>query len=64
MHVYSKNKGDVEKTMIDFNNAQVQIQNSIHKRNEELNLSKSDKEEIDKYYSSKMIELMNKYLQK
>ena len=59
-----KNKGDVEKTIIDFNNAQVNIQNIIHKRNEELNLSESEKKEIDKYYSSKMIELMNKYLQK
>ena len=59
-----KNKGDVEKTIIDFNDAQVNIQNIIHKRNEELNLSESEKKEIDKYYSSKMIELMNKYLQK
>lgn len=58
-----KNKGDVEKTIIDFNDVQVKIQNKIHKRNEELNLSESEKEEIDKYYSSKMIELMNKYLQ-
>lgn len=58
-----KNKGDVEKTIIEFNDAQVKIQNKIHKRNEELNLSESEKEEIDKYYSSKMIELMNKYLQ-
>ena len=59
-----KNKGDVEKTMTQFNDIQLDIQNTIHKRNEELNLSKSDKEEIDKYYSSKMIELLNKYLQK
>ena len=59
-----KNKGDVEKTIIDFNDIQVDIQNTMHKRNEELNLSESEKEEIDKYYSSKMIELMNKYLQK
>ena len=59
-----KNKGDVEKTIIEFNYAQVNIQNRIHKRSEELNLSESEKEEIDKYYSSKMIELMNKYLQK
>ena len=59
-----KNKGDVEKTIIDFNDAQVNIQNMIHKRNEELNLSEYEKKEIDKYYSSKMIELMNKYLQK
>ena len=59
-----KNKGDVEKTIIDFNDAQVKIQNMIRKRNEELNLSEYEKEEIDKYYSSKMIELMNKYLQK
>ena len=59
-----KNKGNVEKTIIDFNDAQVNIQNIIHKRNEELNLSESEKKEIDKYYSSKMIELMNKYLQK
>ena len=58
-----KNKGDVENTIIEFNDAQVKIQNKIHKRNEELNLSESEKEEIDKYYSSKMIELMNKYLQ-
>ena len=56
-----KNKGDVEKTIIDFNDAQVKIQNIIHKRNEELNLSESEKKEIDKYYSNKMIELMNKY---
>ena len=59
-----KNKGDVEKTIIEFNYAQVNIQNRIHKRSEELNLSESEKEEIDKYYSSKMIELLNKYLQK
>ena len=59
-----KNKGNVEKTIIDFNDAQVKIQNMIRKRNEELNLSESEKKEIDKYYSSKMIELMNKYLQK
>ena len=59
-----KNKGDVEKTIIDFNDAQVKIQNMIRKRNEELNLSEYEKEEIDKYYSSKIIELMNKYLQK
>ena len=59
-----KNKGDVEKTIIEFNYAQVNIQNTIHKRSEELNLSKYEKEEIDKYYSSKMIELLNKYLQK
>ena len=59
-----KNKGDVEKTIIDFNDAQVKIQNMIRKRNEELNLSEYEKEEICKYYSSKMIELMNKYLQK
>lgn len=58
-----KNKGDAGKTMIQFNDIQVDIQNTIHKRNEELNLSKSEKEEIDKYYSSKMIELMSKYLQ-
>lgn len=58
-----KNKGDVEKTIIEFNDAQVKIQNKIHKINEELNLSESEKEEIDKYYSSKMIELMNKFLQ-
>lgn len=59
-----KNKGDVEKTIIDFNDVQVKIQNSIHKRTEELNLSESEKEEIYKYYSCKMIELMNKYFQK
>ena len=59
-----KNKGDAEKTMIQFNDIQVDIQNTIHKRNEELNLSESEKEEIDKYYSSKMIELMNKYKNK
>ena len=59
-----KNKGDVEKTIIQFNDIQVNIQNTIHKRSEELNLSKYEKEEIDKYYSSKMIELLNKYLQK
>ena len=58
-----KNKGDAEKTMIQFNDIQVDIQNTIHKRIEELNLSESEKEEIDKYYSSKMIELLNKYLQ-
>ena len=58
-----KNKGDVEKTIIEFNCAQVNIQNRIHKRSEELNLSESEKEEIDKYYSNKMIELLNKYLQ-
>ena len=58
-----KNKGDVEKTLDEFNDAQVNIQNRIHKRNEELNLSKYEKKEIDKYYSSKMIELLNKYLQ-
>ena len=49
--------------MIQFNDIQVDIQNTIHKRSEELNLSESEKEEIDKYYSSKMIELINKYLQ-
>ena len=59
-----KNKGDVEKTIIQFNDIQVNIQNTIHKRIEELNLSESEKEEIDKYYSNKMIELLNKYLQK
>ena len=59
-----KNKGDVEKTMNQFNDIQLDIQKTIHKRNEELNLSKSDKEEIHKYYSSKMTELLNKYLQK
>ena len=59
-----KNKGDVEKTIIQFNDIQVDIQNKMHKRNEELNLSEYEKKEIDKYYSSKMIELMNKYLQK
>ena len=59
-----KNKGDVEKTIIQFNDIQVDIQNTMHKRNEELNLSESEKKEIYKYYSSKMIELMNKYLQK
>ena len=58
-----KNKGDVEKTISEFNDAQVNIQNRIHKRSEELNLSKSEKEEIDKYYSSKMVELFSKYLQ-
>ena len=58
-----KNKGDVEKTIIEFNYAQVNIQNRIHKRSEELNLSESEKEEIDKYYSNKMIELFSKYLQ-
>ena len=58
-----KNKGDVEKTIIQFNDIQVNIQNTIHKRIEELNLSESEKEEIYKYYSSKMIELLNKYLQ-
>ena len=57
-----KNKGDVEKSIIDFNDAQVKIQYTIHKRNEELNLSESEIEEIDKYYSDKMIELMNKYI--
>ena len=59
-----KNKGDVGKTIIQFNDIQVDIQNKMHKRNEELNLSEYEKKEIDKYYSSKMIELMNKYLQK
>ena len=59
-----KNKGDVEKTIIQFNDIQLDIQNTMHKRYEELNLSESDKKEIYKYYSSKMIELMNKYLQK
>ena len=57
-----KNKGDVEKTIIQFNDIQVDIQNTIHKRIEELNLSESEKEEIDKYYSNKFIELMSKYL--
>ena len=59
-----KNKGDAEKTMNQFNDIQLDIQNTIHKRNEELNLSEYEKEEIHKYYSSKMIELLNKYLQK
>lgn len=59
-----KNKGDVEKTMTQFNDIQLDLQNKIHERNEEINLSESEKEEIDKYYSSKMIELLNKYLQK
>lgn len=58
-----KNKGDVEKTIIQFNDIQVDIQNTIHERNEKLNLSESEKEEIDKYYSCKLIELMSKYLQ-
>lgn len=55
-----KNKGDVEKTMNQFNDIQLDLQNKIH----EINLSESEKEEIHKYYSSKMIELLNKYLQK
>ena len=59
-----KNKGDAKKTIIQFNDIQLDIQNTMHKRNEELNLSESEKKEIYKYYSSKMIELMNKYLQK
>lgn len=59
-----KNKGDVEKTIIQFNDIQVNIQIRIHKRIEELNLSKYEKEEIYNYYSSKMIELMNYYLEK
>ena len=58
-----KNWCDVEQTINDFNDELVKIRNSIHKRNEELNLSESEKEEIDKYYSSKMIELFSKYLQ-
>lgn len=57
-----KNKGDFEKSIIDFNDAQIKMQDKIHKRNEELNLSESEREEIDKYYSDKMIELMNKYI--
>ena len=58
-----KNKGDVEKTIIQFNDIQINIQNTIHKRIEELNLSESEKEEIDKCYSSKMVELFSKYLE-
>lgn len=58
-----KNWGDVEQTINDFNDEQVKIKNMINKRIEELNLSKYEKEEIDKYYSSKMIELMNDYLE-
>lgn len=57
-----KNKGDVEKSIIDFNDAQIKIQDKMHKRIEELNLSESEKKEIDKYYGDKMIELMNKYI--
>ena len=60
--MYLKTKVTLKKTIIEFNYAQVNIQNRIHKRSEELNLSESEKEEIDKYYSSKMIELMSKYL--
>ena len=58
-----KNRGNVTGTIVDFIGKQTKIQNMIHKRTEELNLSESEKEEIDKYYSSKMIELLNKYLQ-
>lgn len=58
-----KNLGDVEQTIDEFNDAQVKIKNSIDKRIEELNLSKYEKEEIDKYYYSKMIEIRNYYLE-
>lgn len=58
-----KNWGDVEQTLDEFNDAQVKIKNSIDKRIEELNLSRYEKEEIDKYYYSKMIEIRNYYLE-
>ena len=58
-----KNWGDVEQTIDEFNDAQVKIKNSIDKKIEELNLSKYEKEEIDKYYYSKMIEIRNYYLE-
>ena len=58
-----KNWGDAEQTIDEFNDAQVKMKNSIDKRIEELNLSKYEKEEIDKYYYSKMIEIRNYYLE-
>ena len=58
-----KNWGDVEQTLDEFNTAQVKMKNSIDKRIEELNLSRYEKEEIDKYYYSKMIEIRNYYLE-
>lgn len=58
-----KNWCDVEQTLDEFNAAQVKMKNSIDKRIEELNLSKYEKEEIDKYYYAKMIEIRNYYLE-
>ena len=58
-----KNWGDVEQTLDEFNDAQVKMKNSIDKRIEELNLSRYEKEEIDKYYYSKMIDIRNYYLE-
>ena len=58
-----KNWGDVEQTLDEFNDAQVKMKNGIDKRIEELNLSRYEKEEIDKYYYSKMIDIRNYYLE-
>ena len=58
-----KNWSDVEQTLDEFNDAQVKMKNSIDKRIEELNLSRYEKEEIDKYYYTKMIEIRNYYLE-
>ena len=58
-----KNWGDVEQTLDEFNDAQVKMKNIIDKRIEELNLSRYEKEEIDKYYYSKIIEIRNYYLE-
>lgn len=56
-----KNGGSIVKTIFEFDGAEVDMQNLIHIKNEKLKLSESEKEEIDKYYSSKMVELMSKY---
>ena len=58
-----KNRGNVTRTIVDFIGKQTKIQNMIHKRTEELNLSESEKEEIDKYYYIKMTELLDYYFE-
>ena len=58
-----KNNGNVTGTIVDFISKQAKIQNMIHKRTEELNLSESEKEEIDKYYYIKMTELLDYYFE-
>ena len=58
-----KNWGDVELTLDEFNAAQLKIKKMINNRIDELNLSTYEKEEINKYYTSKVIETRNYYLE-